>query len=56
MLRSLPEWRGAGGTASGGGHCFPGAGGCLMGVGATGGITGRESRDEGHAGGGESKS
>ena len=30
------------------------AGGCLMGVGATGGITGCESRDEGHVEGGES--
>ena len=40
--------------ACGGGHCFLGAGGCLTGVGAAGGITGCESGDEEHDGGGES--
>ena len=43
-----------GGTASGGGHCFLGAGGCLMDVGAAGSITGHECRDKGCDGGGES--
>ena len=54
ILQSLPEWWEADGTAGGGGHCFLGAGGCLTGVGATGSITGCESGDEGHDGGGES--
>ena len=40
--------------AGGGGCCFLGAGGCLMGVGAAGDITGHESGDEGRDGGGES--
>ena len=53
ILHSLPEQRGASRTAGGGGHCFLGAGGCLTGVGAAGGITGCGSRDEECDGGGE---
>ena len=54
VLRSQPEWQGAGRTAGGGGCCFLGAGGCLTGLGATGSIIGCESGDEVCDGGGES--
>ena len=40
--------------AGGGGHCFLGAGGYLMGVGTIGSFTGCESGDRGYDGGGES--